>query len=289
MPWKKAVEETLSLKLAQPVSILSAAPVGGGSINDTYQIATAAGDFFVKKNVASRYPEIFEKEAKGLELLAGTNEIDTPKVIAFGSKDDVSFLVLNFILSAEKQAGFWEDFGRRLANLHKHTQEQFGLNHNNYIGSLSQSNTFHKSWTDFFREERLETQVKLARDKGRMGRETVNAFSRFYSKLDELFPKEPPALLHGDLWSGNFMVNEKGLAVIIDPAIYYGHREMDLAMSQLFGGFDASFYDAYHRNYPLEKGWKQRLDYCNLYPLMVHVNLFGGSYLESVKQILSRF
>ncbi len=122
-----------------------------------------------------------------------------------------------------------------------------------------------------------------------MGRETVQALSRFYAKLDELFPKESPALLHGDLWSGNFMVSEKGLAVIIDPAVYYGHREMDLAMSQLFGGFDASFYEAYQRNFPLENGWQQRLDYCNLYPLMVHVNLFGGSYLESVKRILVRF
>ncbi|RLD39817.1 MAG: ketosamine-3-kinase, partial [Bacteroidetes bacterium] len=200
-----------------------------------------------------------------------------------------SFLILNFIQSAEMQDEFWDDFGQKLASLHRHSQKNFGLDHDNYIGSLSQSNKFHKSWADFFREERLEAQVKLARDNGRMGREMVNTFSRFYAKLDELFPKEPPALLHGDLWSGNFMVNQNGLAVIIDPAVYYGHREMDLAMSQLFGGFDASFYDAYQRNFPLENGWQQRLDYYNLYPLMVHVNLFGGSYLESVKRILVRF
>ncbi len=289
MLWKTTVEELLSQKFGKIVNILSTSPVGGGSINDAYRIVTSIGEFFVKKNSASRYPGMFEKEASGLELLANTNEIDMPKVVAFGSKSDESFLILNFIQSAEMQDEFWEDFGHRLANLHKHSHDSFGLNHDNYIGSLTQFNRFHKSWADFFREERLEAQVKLARDQGRMGRETVNSFSRFYAKIDELFPKEPPALLHGDLWSGNFMVNQNGLAVIIDPAVNYGHREMDLAMSQLFGGFDASFYEAYQRNFPLENGWQQRLDYYNLYPLMVHVNLFGGSYLESVKRILVRF
>jgi fructosamine-3-kinase len=289
MSWKKAVAETLSQKLSKPVTIRSATAVGGGSINDAYRIETSAGDFFVKKNAASLYPRMFEQEAKGLEILKAANEIEVPEVVALGSQSDVSFLVLNFIRSASKQSGFWEDFGRRLAALHRHSSEQFGLDHDNYIGSLRQSNCFYLTWPDFFREERLEAQVKLARDKGRMGRETVVAFERFYLKIEELFPEELPALLHGDLWSGNFMVGEKGRAVMIDPAVYYGHREMDLAMSQLFGGFSAEFYEAYHRTFPLVKGWQQRMDYCNLYPLMVHVNLFGGSYLESVKRILVRF
>jgi len=289
MPWKKAVAETLSQRLSKPVTIRSATAVGGGSINDAYHIETSSGTFFVKKNVASLYPQMFEKEAKGLEILKAANEIEVPEVVALGSQSDVSFLVLNFIRSTPMQSGFWEDFGNRLAALHKHTQNDFGLNHDNYIGSLKQSNRFHDNWPDFFREERLEAQVKLARDKGQMGRETVVAFERFYLKIEELFPEESPALLHGDLWSGNFMVNEKGWVVLIDPAVYYGHREMDLAMSQLFGGFSAEFYEAYHHTFPLEKGWQERMDYCNLYPLMVHVNLFGGSYLESVKRILARF
>ena len=289
MPWKKTVAEILSQKLSKPVTIQSVNAVGGGSINDAYRIETSSGTFFVKKNVASLYPQMFEKEAKGLEILQAANEIEVPEVVALGSQSDVSFLVLNFIRSTPMQSGFWEDFGNRLAALHKHTQNDFGLNHDNYIGSLKQSNRFHDNWPDFFREERLEAQVKLARDKGRMGRETVVAFERFYLKIEELFPEESPALLHGDLWSGNFMVNEKGWVVLIDPAVYYGHREMDLAMSQLFGGFSAEFYEAYHHTFPLVQGWQERMDYCNLYPLMVHVNLFGGSYLESVKRILARF
>lgn len=289
MSWKTAIEEILSERIGTKAAVKNVSPIGGGSINDAFRFETEVGDFFVKKNIASRYPQMFEKEAKGLKILAAAKEIDVPEVLATATHENQSFLILDYIQSAPKQSNFWEDFGQRLANLHKHSQENFGLNHSNYIGSLYQSNIFHKTWSDFFREERLEAQLKLARDQGQIGRETVSAFNRFYRRMDEILPVEPPALLHGDLWSGNFMVNKNGLAVIIDPAVYYGHREMDLAMSQLFGGFAPEFYRAYDLAFPLESGWQQRMDYCNLYPLMVHVNLFGGSYLASVKRILSKF
>ena len=179
--------------------------------------------------------------------------------------------------------------GRRLALLHKHSSDHFGLDHNNYIGSLVQSNRKHLSWTDFFREERLNAQVKLARNTGKLDKGVVSSFERFYNKLDEIFPVEPPALVHGDLWGGNFMVNENGVAVIIDPAIYYGNREMDIGMSMLFGGFSNEFYELYNQHYPLQPEWRNRIEYCNLYPLMVHVNLFGGGYLNSVNTILRQF
>ncbi len=154
---------------------------------------------------------------------------------------------------------------------------------------LYQSNKKHDNWIDFFRTERLEKQVKLARDHNRMGKTVVQSFENFYRALPEIFPIEPPAFIHGDLWGGNFMTDENGAPVIIDPAVYYGHREMDLGMSQLFGGFDHAFYEAYHHHFPLEKGWQERVDYCNLYPLMVHLNLFGGGYLNSVQSILRKF
>jgi len=151
------------------------------------------------------------------------------------------------------------------------------------------NNHKHNSWTDFFREERLEKQVRLARNNDIIDKRVVSAFDNFYAKLDNVFPKEPPALLHGDLWAGNFMVNEVGAPVVIDPAVYYGNREMDLGMTTLFGGFDRQFYISYNNYFPLENGWEKRLDYCNLYPLMVHVNLFGGSYVSSVLSILKKF
>jgi fructosamine-3-kinase len=129
----------------------------------------------------------------------------------------------------------------------------------------------------------------MARDKGSMGRDTVQAFERFYNRLDEIFPVERPSLVHGDLWGGNYMSSETGEPVLIDPAVYYGHREMDIGMSRLFGGFAARFYDIYNGVFPLEPGWEERMDYCNIYPLMVHVNLFGGGYLQSVIRILKGF
>jgi len=129
----------------------------------------------------------------------------------------------------------------------------------------------------------------MAVGSGRLNTSLSKSFARFCNQVESIFPKEEPSLLHGDLWSGNFMVNNEGNACIYDPAVYYGHREMDIGMSKLFGGFDKAFYLAYNQEYPMEKGWERRVEYCNLYPLLVHVNLFGGGYASSVSAILSRF
>ena len=289
MSWQNAVEQLLSEKTGTPVNILNQRSVSGGSINNAYRLETNAGLFFVKVNSASRYPQMFEKEARGLQLLSQADEIPVPEVVGHSESGNNAFLVLKYIDSERESPDFWEDFGQRLARLHQHHDTHFGLDHDNYIGSLYQSNRKHKTWTEFFIQERLEPLAKMAYNDHLLESKDIKSLEHFEKSIAQIFPAEPPALIHGDLWSGNFMINEEGKAVIIDPAVYYGHREMDLGMSQLFGGFHSRFYEAYHQAYPLEPGWQQRMDFCNLYPLLVHVNLFGSGYTGSFRSILRSF
>lgn len=271
------------------VRIFASQPLSGGSINSAVRIETSIGNFFVKWNQTEKYPDMFIKEAKGLELLKSTRQLRIPEVIFTDLAGEHSFLVLEYLEKVSYVTNIWPDFGTGLAKLHKTTADFFGLDHDNYIGSLFQSNRKKDNWIDFFSEERLNFQLRLARDSYLLDSTTLNASERLFKRLNEIVPEEPPALLHGDLWSGNFMIGDKGETCLIDPAVYYGHREMDIAMTKLFGGFDASFYDSYNQEYPLEKGWEKRLDIYNLYPLLVHVNLFGGAYVSQVASILKRF
>ncbi len=271
------------------LTISRVTPCSGGCINSSYYVATSRGTFFLKYNYSSRFPEMFEKEALGLEILGDAGKLRVPLVYGNAEAKDQAVLVLENIEEGSPLANFWEDFGKGLARLHKTFGKNFGLDHDNYIGSLFQANKPAANWIDFFVEQRLEAQIKLASDTGKAGPELGRLFRGLYPYLSEFFPEEPPALLHGDLWSGNYMTAEDGQAVIIDPAVYYGHRYMDLGMSKLFGGYAPGFYQAYKEEYPMEKGWEKSMEIANLYPLMVHVNLFGGGYLGSVKIILGKF
>ncbi len=262
--------------------------LSGGSINNALRIKSGSGAWFAKYNSADLYPGMFEKEARGLEILKKAGEVYTPKVIGYGEASGQSMLVLEFVESARENDNYWQDFGTSLARLHKNTGEYFGLDHDNYIGSLEQFNTPHENWIDFFINQRLEIQVKVARDRGLMDRSSAVKFEKLYHHLSDFFPEEKPSLIHGDLWSGNYMTNSLGEACIIDPAVYYGHRLMDIGMSKLFGGFAPAFYESYHNEFPMENNWKQAIEVANLYPLMVHVNLFGSGYLGGVMDVLKR-
>lgn len=287
------IQETLSeffgRQGGENFSILSARPLGGGSINEVFHIRTTAGDFCLKYNRSNAFPKMFETEALGLELLAKTGDIRVPTVICHAALPDYSYILMEFIRSISSIKGFFQDFGINLARLHHHKNELFGLDYNNYMGSLPQNNCYHSAWVDFFIEERLDKQVRLAVQKGLLDQKGEKLFEHLYPALYEILPEEPPCLVHGDLWSGNFIVSEKGRACLIDPAVYYGNREADLAMSTLFGGFDKEFYQAYDEEYPLIPGWKERLEIYNLYPLLIHLNLFGQGYLGSILSTLRRF
>lgn len=274
-----------SLERTIGTRIIAGTPLNGGSINSAMKLEGETENYFLKWNDADRFPGMFEAEAKGLQLLAHNSTFCVPQFTACGTVENTSYLLLEFL---DKGQVDWESAGIALANMHRQPAEKFGLDHDNYIGSLRQINTQHATWSDFFANERILLQVQLAVEKNLLTRMDRYRAENFCTCIDELFPKEAPALLHGDLWNGNFMFTKKGPS-IYDPAVYYGHREMDLAMTKLFGGFDAEFYEAYNDIFPLEKNWQQRISYCNLYPLLVHVNLFGGGYVNEVRSILEKF
>lgn len=266
--------------------------VTGGNINRASQILLEDGTYCFLKFNARGGRDMFEKEAKGLELLRNTGVgFLIPKILDLGFVEgpNVGYLLLEFISEGMADSAFYRDLGEKLAHLHRIRHKAFGLNHNNYIGRLPQSNTFHSDWISFFVEERLQPQLIMALDKGLFNRSIVDKFERLYRKLPDLLPDEPPSLLHGDLWSGNIMCSRSHETVLIDPAVYFGHREIELAFTQLFGSFDDAFYDAYHQVYPVREGFPRRKDIYNLYPLLVHSNLFGGSYPSRVQSIIARY
>jgi protein-ribulosamine 3-kinase len=283
------IERILSDHVSRELHVIDLKPVSGGSINKTFRALTSGRSFFIKLNDAAKYPGMFEAESKGLQLLSGNCRIRMPEVITSGVLNENSFLILEYISPGTNTNHSYQKFASLLASLHRKSNDRFGLDHDNYIGSLKQSNTFHNSWAEFFSEERLSKQLKLAIDHRKISKSLLNSFDVLFAKVGDLFPAEAPALLHGDLWSGNFMTTEKGQPCIYDPAVYFGHREMDLAMTKLFGGFPDVFYEAYNDHFPLEKNWRHRIDLCNLYPLLVHVNLFGGGYVKEVEIILKRY
>jgi fructosamine-3-kinase len=202
---------------------------------------------------------------------------------------DHQLLLLEWIDQRAPQPAFWKAFGEQLAGLHRISNSFYGFTTNNFMGSLPQANPPAASWPAFFIENRLQPQIKLAITKGLLSPGLVALFEKLIQQLGEFFNDEPPALLHGDLWSGNFMCSEKSQPVLVDPAVYYGHRSIDLAMTTLFGGFDKSFYEAYHFHHPLPNNYRQQWDICNLYPLLIHLNLFGGSYLGAIEATLKKY
>jgi len=262
---------------------------GGGCINQGGRLTTSSGNFFLKWNDAKKFPEMFRSEAAGLGLLKDNSAIHIPDVVGFGEEGNSQFLVLSFIEQRTINKRYWEDFGYHLALMHQMKSDSYGLDHNNYMGSLRQYNTLSHAWTDFFIDMRLRVQVKLACDSGLMDLSTGRNFELLFAKLPAILPFETPCLVHGDLWRGNLIADENGEAALIDPAVYYGSREIDLAMTHLFGGFDDAFYGAYENEFPLIAGYADRVDIYNLYPLLVHLNLFGISYLRGIKDIIRRF
>lgn len=285
---EKLLTAILTRHIAADIRLRGSKYVSGGCINTTIKAATDQGDYFIKIN-GSQERELFEKEYLGLKLLKEASTIQTPNVLGQGIFENQMYLLLQWIDKGRSTKEFWQRFGLKLSQQHKVTKEAYGLAHNNHIGRLHQSNTFHPQWYDFFIQERLLPQIKLATENHLIDKSIRTQFDRLFKDLTALIPQEPPALLHGDLWGGNFLCTVEEEPCIFDPAVYFGHRETELAFTTLFGGFDKLFYDSYYEASPLAPGFHERIDIHNLYPLLVHVNLFGSSYLSGIKSTLGRF
>ncbi|MFW6019026.1 MAG: fructosamine kinase family protein [Bacteroidales bacterium] len=286
---RKEAENILKTYFNEPITINKATSVSGGSINDSWRLETNDETFFLKSNKSDRYPGMFEKEAKGLQILRDTRTVYIPEIIGTGKAEHYSFIVMEYIHPGSRRNDFWSDFAYKLAQMHQNTNDQFGLDHDNYMGSLPQYNKYHENFYDFFILERLEPQLRLAHDNEKMNQGHVQKFEQLYKELKNIIPEEKPALVHGDFYNGNLIISENGTATIVDPAIAYSHREVDIAMSTLFGDFDQEFYNSYNAHLPLENGWEERIPIFNLYLLLIHVNLFGIAYLSSVERIIKDF
>ncbi|RXG18441.1 hypothetical protein DSM03_1011127 [Leeuwenhoekiella aestuarii] len=280
------LNETFKTHLSQILNtqIEKISPLSGGDINEVYKITTRAKNLVIKVNRASKFPNMFELEALGLKHIADSNSFLTPKVIQAGICKDQSFLLLEYLESGTKTASFLESFGHQLAAMHQNT-DAFGFEKDNYIGSLPQYNAREENAVDFYINQRLQPQFKMANQRGY----SFSNIEDFYTKISKLIPDEPAALVHGDLWSGNFMVGKNGEPILIDPATCYAPREMDIALMHLFGGFDSDIFNHYNDVFPLQQGWEERMRLWQLYYILVHVNLFGGNYYASAKAILAEY
>ena len=263
--------------------------LSGGCINSAIKLTAAGMNYFLKWNDLDLYPKMFEKEAVGIDLLRKTGTVKMPEVLSVGDYEDQAYLLLEWLDSAPRSRDYWNILAEDLAQLHQNSHSEFGLDEYNYIGSLEQFNTNYSSWSEFFIVNRLQPMIALARNKGELQSSTQKKIESLFPKLDNYFPEEAPALIHGDLWSGNLMTGPDGKPWLIDPAVYYGHREMELALTTLFGGFSEEFYEHYNEVFPLEKDFGERIDLYNLYPLLVHLNLFGSSYLYNIQLTIKKY
>ena len=295
-PTFTSLDSAISALFGEDIKITGRSGISGGDINEAYRLTLSDGNTLFMKTNRLENASFFTAEAAGLAALASTHAIGLPKILGTGIDTDggFSFLLLEMIRGAARVRDYWEILGQELASLHKYDPSEYsgtgkyGFHSDNYIGMSAQKNTPCDSWVEFFRSNRLEPQFKRAG--GYFSPEDLKRIHSLLDGLDRLLIEpEYPSLLHGDLWGGNVMTGNDGKAWLIDPAVYVGHREVDIAMTELFGGFSQSFYASYQESAPLEPGYQDRLELYNLYQLLNHLNMFGGSYLSSVLSTVRAF
>ena len=281
-PWRD-VERSIREAAGASFTLESRCAVGGGCINECFQVRGGGRTYFVKLNHPEK-AEMFSAEAAGLREIARTRTVRVPEAVCHGASHAACWLVLEFLDLQSGGTASMRELGRRLAALHRVTARHYGWTRDNTIGATPQANTPTNDWATFWREHRIGFQLRLATSNGHQlagGEHLMERLPAFFSGY-----QPAPSLLHGDLWSGNAAETGTGEPVVFDPAIYYGDREADLAMTELFGGFPAAFYEAYRSEYPLDAGYAGRKPLYNLYHVLNHLNLFGGGYREQAERLI---
>ncbi|MFQ6022190.1 MAG: fructosamine kinase family protein [Acidiferrobacterales bacterium] len=286
MPFLSKLGREISTATGRPFVVHEQRSVGGGCINSAFVLIGDGQRYFVKLNRASK-ADMFAAEFAGLQEIARANAIRVPTPICCGTDDDYAYLVLNYIERGSGNAQSMEQFGHDLAQMHRFTRNRYGWDRDNTIGATPQLNTPSDDWVEFWQHRRLGFQLELAaRNRGganlqRKGEQLLGRMGTFFHDY-----APAPSLLHGDLWSGNYTIDTQGRAVIFDPAVYYGDRETDLAMTELFGGFSGRFYAAYCDAFPLQPSYAVRKTLYNLYHVLNHFNLFGGGYASQAEHMI---
>ena len=282
------ITSSISRATGEPFVLDQQTHIGGGDINTAMKVTGRGQAYFLKFNNANLL-DMFEAEADGLRDLAATAAIRVPRAICTGVSGAQAYIVLEYLPMGGRDYGVMTRFGEQLAQMHHHSADRFGWHRQNTIGSTPQINTWCDDWLDFWREHRLGYQLQLAKRHGLNSR-TIQQGELLQDRLAEFFSDYQPqaSILHGDLWSGNYGVLDNGEPVIFDPATYYGDREADLAMTELFGGFGSEFYASYNSAWPLDTGYKIRKTFYNLYHILNHFNLFGGGYGSQAAGMIDR-
>ena len=296
--FEQAIENTYGTG----ITVTEKRRVSGGDINEAFLLSLSDGNSVFLKENSRENADFFLAEAEGLKALGGTKAIGVPNVHASGKYANKSFLLMEYLAAGKPNKKFWENFGHSLAGMHKAStggllikdendnsdSKKYGFYRNNYIGAGPQKNTPKETWLEFYRDCRLMPQLNRAKKK--LTSVDIKKIEHIAENLDKyLYEPEHPSLLHGDLWSGNYVVGPDGEAWLIDPAVYVGCAEADIAMTELFGGFSGTFYGAYRESGLIQTGYEERRDIYNLYHMLNHLNLFGGMYLYEVERMIARY
>ncbi|MDP3928605.1 MAG: fructosamine kinase family protein [Bacteroidota bacterium] len=285
----KILQNALEKVLGNTFQMYSFHALGGGEYNQQYKILSEQGLFFVKVQEAGKYGKVFEKEMLGILAIQKTNTLSVVKPIGTSSSDGFEFLISEFVESSPKLANFWSIFGSNLAKMHRVDNRYFGFNEDNYLEYTPQTNHRLANWSQFYLKYRLFPHIRLAAEKSFLDDAMLLKFEKYCQMAELIFPDEPPALIHGNLTEQNVMADAEGMPIVCNPSVYYGHREMDLAKSKHIGSFPAEFYEAYEKEYPLQKDWELRLDFYKMYYDLVNLNTYGSPYLPVVVQNLNKW